>query len=322
MSQTSRDDFPKPIKRTVGERSAYICANPDCRAPTIGPHSDPNKSLKTGEACHIRAAAPGGPRYDSEQTPEERSGIGNAIWLCAECSTRVDKDEHAYPATLLVQWRNDHEDWLRNGGMIPSIPSITLATVTGLTIPDVPGKITAEDIKELREHHLKVENVARMEIVNITARVQIPEPVILGGVVDKPAGIQVEFPPIRMPMTGHIKGGGTITRTGPPKPTNVHELKIDRIPASSSVEIAFVTSKKPFEQHDISFDQGPFAGTDQPPYIRDFINGTFQFDYRGATTQRRFFAPLDVDKENRKVSVREVREDFGPWKPLALSMFS
>ncbi len=79
----------------------------------------------------------------------------------------------------------------------------------------MPGEITGEDIKEFREHHRKVENVARIEIVNITARVQIPEPVIGGGVVDKPAGIQVELPPIRMPMTGYIKGGGTMTRTGP-----------------------------------------------------------------------------------------------------------
>lgn len=226
------------------------------------------------------------------------------------------------PASLLIQWRNDHEDWLRNGGMIPSIPAITLATVTGLTIPDMPGEITGDDIKELREHHLEVENVAGMEILNITARVQIPEPVIFGGVVDKPAGIQVELPPIRMPMTGFIKGGGKITRTRPPIPTNVHELKIDRIPALSSVEIAFITSMKPFEQHDMSFDQGPLAGTNKPPYIRDFINGTFQFNYRGATTQRRFFAPLDVNKDNRKLSVREVREDVGPWKPLVLSVFS
>jgi len=40
-----RDDFSAETKRILAQRAAYICSNPDCRNNTIGPHSDPAKSL-------------------------------------------------------------------------------------------------------------------------------------------------------------------------------------------------------------------------------------------------------------------------------------
>src|ERR1044072_8945698 len=107
-----RDEFPRAIQRIVAERAAYICSNPGCRSPTIEPHSDPNMSLKTGEAAHICAASPGGPRYDLGQSSEDRRGIQNAIWLCTKCSTTIDKDPDQYPATLLKVWKQRHEEWL------------------------------------------------------------------------------------------------------------------------------------------------------------------------------------------------------------------
>jgi hypothetical protein len=52
--------------------------------------------LGIGEAAHIRAAAPGGPRYDENQTPEERASSKNGIFLCPNCARIVDRDESAY----------------------------------------------------------------------------------------------------------------------------------------------------------------------------------------------------------------------------------
>ena len=322
MPSDSRDEFPERVKRTIAERSAYICANPACRRPTVGPHSDPNKSLKTGQACHIRAAAPGGPRYDARQTPEQRRDIENAIWLCAQCSALVDGDVTSYPIDLLVGWRRDHEAWLRDGASIPSLPQVSIRTLSGLSVTDVPGTIMAQDCQDFREHCLKVENISDVEIRNIVARVQLPEPIVLGCVRDHPAGVHVDFPPIRMRMVGLIKGGGTITRNSPSLPTNVHQLKVDRIPSSHSVEIALFTSTKFHDKRGISFDRGDSCGFDHPPFARDFIDGTYQFQYRGAVVQRRFFAPLGVDRDKRQISVVEVREDPGPWKPVEVNEFS
>lgn len=90
------DDFSLNTRRILGERAAYICSNPDCRSNTIGPHSDPERSLDTGVAAHIWGAAPRGPRYDAAQTPEERKSIGNGIWLCATCSRLIDTDRFGH----------------------------------------------------------------------------------------------------------------------------------------------------------------------------------------------------------------------------------
>jgi hypothetical protein len=322
MSEKSRDEFFERVKRTVAERAAYICANPACRRPTVGPHSDPDKSLKTGEACHIRAAAPGGPRYDSDQSQEERSGIDNAIWLCTECSTRIDKDPPAFPIKVLLEWKETLETWIKNGGIVPSLPQVSLLTIEGRTLPEVPCQITVNDCENVREHSLRIQNGADAEILMVDARVQVPEPIIQSFGRHKPIGTNVSWEPVRLQMAAMIKGGGTVTRNRPPLPINVYQLQIDRLPPSHYVEIGFVTSTKINEDHDLSFDRGPFAGTDKPPYLRNFIDGTYQFEYRGAKLKKRFFAPIHEDKDNRRLSILEVREDSGEWQPLALTLFS
>src|SRR5450631_3549113 len=94
----ARDDFPKPVIRTVGLRAGYVCSNPACRQPTSGPHSDPEKFVLTGEAAHICAAAPNGPRYDANQSKEERRSASNGLWLCGNCNKLVDSDWAAWTA--------------------------------------------------------------------------------------------------------------------------------------------------------------------------------------------------------------------------------
>ena len=320
MSETSRDEFSERVKRTVAERAAYICAK--CRRPTVGPHSDPDKSLKTGEACHICAAAPGGPRFNADQTAEERSGIENAIWLCNECSTRIDKDESAYPVDVLAERKRNHETWIRNGGIVPSLPIVSLTTIKGRTLPEVPSQVTMPDCADFREHTLKVTNCSDAQLLMIDARVQVPEPIVNSFGRDKPVGINVVWQPIRPQMIASIEGGGTVTRNRAPLPTNVYRLQIDRLLPSQSVEIGFTTSTKIHEEHDLSFDQGPFAGTDEPPFVRNYIDGAFQFAYQGAILKKRFFAPIAFDKVARQFSIIEVREDTGQWQPFALTVFS
>jgi hypothetical protein len=112
MLPKDRDEFPYSVYMRLRERAAYICSNPDCRRLTVGPHSDPKKSVLTGKVCHIHAAALNGPRYNPEQTPEQRAGIENAIWLCSACADAIEKDIDKYPAELLKEWKSDHERWV------------------------------------------------------------------------------------------------------------------------------------------------------------------------------------------------------------------
>lgn len=105
----NRDDFPIKVRQILAERVAHACSNPECQRPTVGPHSSPDKALKIGRAAHIKAASPGGPRYDPQQTAKERTSIENGIWLCADCADIIDKDTDAYPVSRLLSWKKISE---------------------------------------------------------------------------------------------------------------------------------------------------------------------------------------------------------------------
>lgn len=132
-----RDDFSSRTRYVLAERVGYLCSNPDCRRPTIGPHSDPAQSLRVGRACHIRAAAPGGPRYDPTQSTHDRAALSNGIWLCAVCSDLIDKDETRYPVHVLNVWKTAAED-----EAFRRLRSAQFAAVTG-HFPPAPSDILA-----------------------------------------------------------------------------------------------------------------------------------------------------------------------------------
>lgn len=106
----ARDDFKKVTIDVLPRRVGYLCSNPDCRKSTIGANDVPDKSTSIGIAAHITAASPGGPRYDETLTTEQRTHIDNAIWLCSNCATLIDKDENRYPVELLNEWKLQAEE--------------------------------------------------------------------------------------------------------------------------------------------------------------------------------------------------------------------
>ncbi len=101
----SRDEFTETVKGTLAWRVGGLCSNPDCMAPTKGPHSDEAKVTNLGTASHIHAAAKNGPRYDESQSAEERSSPTNGIWLCVKHAKEVDADAARFPAELLIRWK-------------------------------------------------------------------------------------------------------------------------------------------------------------------------------------------------------------------------
>lgn len=105
---SSRDNFRAPVIKTLRERVATRCSNPNCRAPTFAPSGEDGVS-NIGIAAHIHAASKGGPRYDGNMTTEQRKSIKNAIWLCSNCSIKIDRDIDKYPVTLLHKWKAEAE---------------------------------------------------------------------------------------------------------------------------------------------------------------------------------------------------------------------
>ncbi len=108
------DDFSPATIRTLRERVNGICSNPDCRITTVGPQeSTHDKSVIDGEAAHICAKAPGGPRYDPAMTSEQRRSIDNGIWLCRLCARKIDIDIERYPVSLLRSWKRESEKYAK-----------------------------------------------------------------------------------------------------------------------------------------------------------------------------------------------------------------
>lgn len=98
-------DFSTNTIETLAKRVAYSCSRATCRRSTVGPHSKSDKSTLVGEAAHICAASPGGPRFDESMTDEERGSASNGIWLCPSCATEIDKDTGRFPVVLLQRWK-------------------------------------------------------------------------------------------------------------------------------------------------------------------------------------------------------------------------
>src|SRR5580692_657611 len=93
---------PATLKRLYA-LSGNLCAFPGCSAKIV------QGKVLVGAVCHIRAASPGGPRYDPRQSPAERHGIENLILLCANDHRIVDGDVETYSVASLEKMKADHE---------------------------------------------------------------------------------------------------------------------------------------------------------------------------------------------------------------------
>lgn len=105
----ARDDFFQNTKENAAKRVAYRCSL--CGKPTIGPSQENSSATSnTGVASHICAAAPGGPRFDPNMTPEQRRSIDNCIWMCQTHSRIIDTDVVKYPVDYLHKLKREAEE--------------------------------------------------------------------------------------------------------------------------------------------------------------------------------------------------------------------
>ena len=128
-------------------------------APSI---EDEFKVQYIGVGAHITAAAIGGPRYDSELTPEERQAISNAIFLCNNCSTMIDKNSGKdYSVDTLNEWKSKHEKWVRsylNKSINNSSSTITASStnqIGGITA-NIVNLNNGNSADEKKEHDKKI----------------------------------------------------------------------------------------------------------------------------------------------------------------------
>jgi hypothetical protein len=322
-----RDNFPARVRRLVAERAGYLCSNPDCRHPTCGPHSDPEKSIITGEAAHICAAAKMGPRYDPNQTPEERKAITNAIWLCGNCNKKVDTDWAAWPAERLRSMKADHERWVQAEAMIPALPEVSLSTLANLRLDEELQQITPEIQATLREQELLIRNPNRVERHSFVLDMALPEFFTKVGKTVFPPGSEAAFKTVQPDMVGFVSGHLSIT-AGRPVPTTQCRLEIEKLPALSECRQAFYTIAPDDTMPTMPYSPGPtgieFFGNPEDmettKVCHFYLQGTYKFLLRGEFIEGQFFVPLFFKVSERAISSLPVQVTTDPWHPWSYTM--
>ena len=109
----ARDNFPNKVKVALAHRAGHRCSHPECQKLTSGPSSVEDEFVNTGNAAHIIAAAPNGPRADASISKAERKSINNGIWLCRIHAYQVDNDVPGHDVATLRKWKKEAEERAR-----------------------------------------------------------------------------------------------------------------------------------------------------------------------------------------------------------------
>lgn len=109
----ARDNFTPSTKSALARNVHFRCVYPGC--PLVTHASTPDgDNINVGNAAHISAASPGGPRFDDELTPQQRRAYDNGAWLCATHANLVDADPARFPGEELKNWQRKMESSARD----------------------------------------------------------------------------------------------------------------------------------------------------------------------------------------------------------------
>ncbi len=97
-------DFTKTVKDQLANEAGNLCSMPGCQRPTSGG----GFGNPIGEAAHIHASSPEGPRGNIHLAPEFLSSRENGIWVCRNCHGLIDNLQflHKYPPDTLIKIKN------------------------------------------------------------------------------------------------------------------------------------------------------------------------------------------------------------------------
>lgn len=91
--------------KALFSNSGNRCAFPDCKIKLVN-----KEQIVIGEICHIKAQSDGGPRFDENQTEEERHDYNNLILLCPTHHKLIDSDVNTYKVEVINKFKSEHEE--------------------------------------------------------------------------------------------------------------------------------------------------------------------------------------------------------------------
>ena len=91
-------------------RSGNQCAFPGCNHPLFN-----DTGLYIAQLCHIKAANEGGPRFDKDQTDDQRRSIDNLLFMCHRHHKETDNVE-MYDENAMYEIKSNHESQFTEEG--------------------------------------------------------------------------------------------------------------------------------------------------------------------------------------------------------------
>ncbi|MEY9142059.1 hypothetical protein [Bradyrhizobium elkanii] len=107
LKETPKRLTPKPeVLRELYLLSGNNCAMPNCKNVIID-----SMGVVVGHICHIEAAMPDGPRFNADQSNNDRRGLSNLVLMCAGHHLQIDskKYESKWPVAAVRKLKADHE---------------------------------------------------------------------------------------------------------------------------------------------------------------------------------------------------------------------
>lgn len=118
-----RQNFSHLTRWQLAMSVNFRCARPGCGLVThfYDPSRDETINIQ-GQAAHIHAASPNGPRHDPDLTAEQIKIFSYGVWLCANCATLIDRLPDQHPSDLLQLWHADAVERIRRTGLGAASP--------------------------------------------------------------------------------------------------------------------------------------------------------------------------------------------------------
>ena len=152
----ARDYFDRDIKKLYA-LSGNECANPSCSNELV----NPDDNAKDDQICHIEAASSNGPRYNPNQTDDERRSFDNLILLCHKCHDMIDNNPTIYTVELLKKWKQNHQEKVRNSinGRLPNYFQQIVNAIAATDLMQIPSSdAISYDISEKIEYNCLKKN--------------------------------------------------------------------------------------------------------------------------------------------------------------------
>src|SRR5690349_3917028 len=121
VKQVTTRDIKEHVQFLLWGRAAGRCEFHGCNKP-LWKSSITQESVNIAQKAHIYAFSADGPRGNKGIPNSKLNNVENLMLVCHECHRKIDKDKDGgrYTATLLQQWKKQHERRVKTVTGIPA----------------------------------------------------------------------------------------------------------------------------------------------------------------------------------------------------------